>query len=119
MSYSSATSLCHNLRQHSKLCIQRKSLCVILSKKFDTFSFLNCATNQKIAFTRLASATELQTMHHLITKDKASEQHILQKHSKCNSFRVISHLLRVAKMVIAMLKCYRLCRNSVLLYSDT
>ena len=118
MSYRSATSLCHNLPQHSKLCIQ-KSLCVILSKKFDTFSFLNCATNQKIAITCLANATELQTMHHLIAKDKVPEQHILQKPSKCNSFRVISHLLTVGKMVIAMLKCYRLCRNSVLLYSDT
>ena len=43
-------------------------------------------------------------MHHLIAKDKVPEQHILQKHSKSNSFRVISHLLKkvVAKMVIAM-----------------
>ena len=73
---------------------------MILSKKFDTFSFLNCATNQKIAITRLPNATELQTMHHLIAKDKVPEQHIL--HSECNSFRVISHLLRVAKKVIAM-----------------
>ena len=76
MSYRSATSLCHNLPQHSKLGIQRKSLCVILSKKLDTFSFLNCATNQEVAITHLAYATELQTMHHLIAKDKAPEQHI-------------------------------------------
>ena len=41
-------------------------------------------------------------MHHLIAKDKVPEQHILQKHSKCNTFRVISSFLRVAKMVIAM-----------------
>ena len=87
-----------------------------LSKKFDTFSFLNCATNQKIAITRLANATELQTMDHLI--DKVSEQYILQKHSKCNSFRVISHVLKVAKMVIAMLKCYRFCQNLILLTAD-
>ena len=56
----------------------------------DTFSFLNCATNQKIAITRLANATDHQTKHHLI-----------------------------AKMVIAMLKCHRFCPNPVLLYSDT
>ena len=111
MSYTSATALCHNVRQHSKLCIQRKSLCMILSKKFDTFSSLICATNQKIVITRLANATELQTMHHIIAKDKVPQQHTLQKLSICNSFRVISHLLRVAKMVIAMLKCYRFCRN--------
>ena len=76
MSYRSATSLCHNIPQRSKLCIQRKSLCVILSKKLDTFSFLNYATNQKVAITRLANATELLTMHHLIAKDKVPEQHI-------------------------------------------
>ena len=28
-------------------------------------------------------------MHHLRAKYKVPEQHILQKHSKCNSFRVI------------------------------
>ena len=76
MSYRSATSLNHNLPQHSKLCIQRKSLCVILLKKLDTFLFLNYATNQEIAITRLANATELQTMHHLIAKDKVPEQRI-------------------------------------------
>ena len=76
MSYRSATSLCHNLPQHSKLCIQRKSLSVILSQKLDTFSFLYCATNQEVAITRLGNATELQTMHHLIAKDKVPEQHI-------------------------------------------
>ena len=75
MSYKSATSLCPNLPQYSKLCIQRKSLCVKLSKKLDT-SFLNCATNQEVAITRLANATELQTMHHLIAKDKVPEQHV-------------------------------------------
>ena len=57
---------------------------------------------REIAITRLANATELQTMHHPIAKDKVPEQHIKQKHSKCNSFRVISHVLSVAKMVIAM-----------------
>ena len=75
---------------------------MLLSKKFDTCSFENNATNQKIAITRLANTRELQTMHHLIAKDKVPEQHIKQKHSKCNSFRVISHLLKIAKMVIAM-----------------
>ena len=63
---------------------------------------LNCNKNQEVAITRLANTTELQTMHHLIGKGKVLEQHILQKHSKCNSFRVISHLLRVAKMAIAI-----------------
>ena len=76
MSYRSATSLCHNIPQHSKLCIERESLCEIFPKKLDTFSFLNCATNQDVAITRLAKATELQTIHHLTAKDKVPEQHI-------------------------------------------
>ena len=76
----SATSLCHNLPQHSKLCIQRKLLCVILSKKY-TFSFLNCATNQEVAITCLVNATELQTMHHLIAKDKVPEQYIFNRNT--------------------------------------
>ena len=49
---------------------------MILSKKLDTFSFLNCATNQEVAITRLVNATELQTMHYLIAKDKVPEHHI-------------------------------------------
>ena len=53
-----------------------KSLCVILSKKLDTISFLNCAINQEVVINRLANATELQTMHYLIAKDKVPEQHI-------------------------------------------
>ena len=57
-----------------RLCIQRKSLYEIFSKKFDTFSFLNCATN--IAITRLANVTELKTIYHLIAKDKVPEEHI-------------------------------------------
>ena len=69
MSYKSLTSLYHNLPQHSKLHIQRKSLCVILSKKLDTFLFLNCATNWKVSITHLANATDDQTMYHLKAKD--------------------------------------------------
>ena len=39
---------------------------VAMSSKFDTFSFLSYATNQKIAITRLPNATELQTILILI-----------------------------------------------------
>ena len=54
----------------------KKSLCAILLKKLDTFLFLNCATNQKIDFTRLPNVTELQTMYHLTAKDKVPEKQI-------------------------------------------
>ena len=38
-------------------------------------------------------AIEPQTMYHLIAKDKEAEQHILGKHSNCNSFGVTMALL--------------------------
>ena len=39
-------------------------------------SLLSFATNQKIVITCLANVTELQTMYHLMAKDKVPEQHI-------------------------------------------
>ena len=45
-------------------------------KEIGHILIFNCATNQEVAITRLANATELQTMHHLIAKDKVPEQHI-------------------------------------------
>ena len=51
------------------------------------------ATNDKIAITHLLYAIELQTMYHLIAKDKIAEQHILGKYSNCNSFGVTKTLL--------------------------
>ena len=70
MSYRSASSLCHKLPKPSKLCIQIKSLCVILLKKFDVLIFKLCYKSEKMAITRLANATGLQTLYHLIAKDK-------------------------------------------------
>ena len=42
-------------------------------------------------------------MYHLIDKDKVAEQHILRKSSNCNSFGVMSALLKVAKIAITHL----------------
>ena len=36
---------------------------------------------------------ELQTICHLIVKDKVAEQHILGKYCTCNSFRVTMDLI--------------------------
>ena len=51
------------------------------------------ATNNKIAITHLWHAMELQTTCHFIVKDKVAKQHILGKHSNCNSFGVTMALL--------------------------
>ena len=48
-----------------------------LFKIFDIYFCDYFATNKKIAITHLWHAMELQTVSHLIVKDKLAEQHIL------------------------------------------
>ena len=47
-------------------------------------------------------AIESQTMYHLTAKDKVAEQHILGKHSKCNSFGVTMALLNSQNFKVAI-----------------
>ena len=61
------------------------SLTLILLMIFDIY-FCYLATNEKLAVTHLWHAIELQTMYHLIAKDKVAEQHISRKNSNCNTF---------------------------------
>ena len=74
---------------------EKISLTLILLKIFDIYFFCYLATNEKIVITHLRHATELQTMDHLIAKDKVAEQHILGKHSNCNNFGVTMALLKL------------------------
>ena len=76
---------------------EKISLTLILLKIFDIYFFCYLATNEKIAITHLWHAIEPQTMYHLIAKDKVAEQHILGKHSNCNSFGVTMALLNRQK----------------------
>ena len=41
-----------------------------------------------------------QTTDHVIAVKKVAEQHIATKYSKCNSLRVISHIIRLGKSAI-------------------
>ena len=72
---------------------EKISLTLIHLKIFDMYFFRYLATNEKIAITHLWHAIEPQTMYHLIAKDKVAEQHILGKHSNCNTFLVTIALL--------------------------
>ena len=65
---------------------EKISLSLILLKIFDIYFFCYLATNEEIAITHLWQAIEPQTMYHLIAKNKVAEQHILGKHSNCNTF---------------------------------
>ena len=81
---------------------EKISVTVILLKILGIYFFCYLATNEKIAITHLWHAIEPQTMYHLIAKDKVAEQHILGKHSNCNSFGVTMALLNSQNFKIAI-----------------
>ena len=82
---------------------EKISLTLILLKIFDIYFFCSLAKREKIATTHLGHAIEPQNMYHLIAKDKVAEQHISRKNSNCNTFSVMSPLLKVAKIAITHL----------------
>ena len=81
---------------------EKISVTVILLKIFGIYFFCYLATNEKIAITHLWHAIKPQTMYHLIAKDKVAEQHILGKHSNCNSFGVTMALLNSQNFKLAI-----------------
>ena len=81
---------------------EKISVTVILLKILGIYFFCCLATNEKIAITHLWHAIEPQTMYHLIAKDKVAEQHILGKHSNCNSFGVTMALLNSQNFKVAI-----------------
>ena len=81
---------------------EKISVTVILLKILGIYFFCYLATNEKIAITHLWHAIEPQTMYHLIAKDKVAEQHILGKHSNCNSFGVTMALLNSRNFKVAI-----------------
>ena len=81
---------------------EKISVTVILLKILGIYFFCYLATNEKIAITHLWNAIEPQTMYHLIAKDKVAEQHILGKHSNCNSFGVTMALLNSQNFKVAI-----------------
>ena len=81
---------------------EKISVTVILLKILGIYFFCYLATNEKLAITHLWHAIEPQTMYHLIAKDKVAEQHILGKHSNCNSFGVTMALLNSQNFKVAI-----------------
>ena len=71
-------------------------------KIFDIYFFCYLATNEEIAITHLWQAIEPQSMYHLIAKNKVAEQHILGKHSNCNTFLVTIALLNSQNFKVAI-----------------
>ena len=81
---------------------EKNSVTLILLKIFDIYFFCCLATNEEIAITHLWQAIEPQTMYHLIAKNKVAEQHILGKHSNCNTFLVTIALLNSQNFKVAI-----------------
>ena len=81
---------------------EKISLTLILLKIFDIYFFCYLATNEEIAIAHLWQAIEPQTMYHLIAKNKVDEQHILGKHSNCNTFLVTTALLNSQNFKVAI-----------------
>ena len=54
----------------------------------------------KVAITHLAMEIHFQTTDHVVAVEKVAEQHIARKYSKCNSLRVISHIIILGKSAI-------------------
>ena len=83
---------------------EKISLILILLKIFDIYFFCYLATNEEIAITHLWQAIEPQTMYHVIAKNKVAEQHILGKHSNCNTFLVTIALLNSQNFKVAIIQ---------------
>ena len=81
---------------------EKNSLTLILLKIFDIYLCHYFATNKKIAITHLWHAIELQTICHLIIKDKVAELYMLGKYSNCTSFGVTMDLLNSHNFKVAI-----------------
>ena len=81
---------------------EKNSLILILLKIFDIYLCRYFATNKKIAIIHFWHAMELQTIWHLIVKDKVAEQHILGKYSNCNGLGVTMALLNSQNFKVAI-----------------
>ena len=80
--------------------MERNRLSAVHLKILDIYSFNFLAKIKKMAITCTVSS---EVPHHLVGKEKVAEQHILTKYSKCNRFRVRSHLLKLAKSAVTYL----------------
>ena len=66
----------------------------------NTFEDISHLLIDKVAITHLAMEIHFQTNDHVVAVEKIAEQHIGTKYSKCNSLRVISHIIILGKSAI-------------------
>ena len=71
----------------------------------------------RLMITHLAMEIHFQTTDHAVVVDKVPEQHIGTKYSKCNSLRVISHIIILSKSAITHSKVGQSSPNPKILKS--
>ena len=75
---------------------ERNCVAAILLKIQAIYSLRLSLKIDKVAITHLAMEIHFQTTDH-VAVEKVVEQHIRTKYSKCNSLRVISHIVILGK----------------------
>ena len=79
---------------------ERNCIAAILLKIQAIYSLWLSSKIDKVAITDLAMEIHFQTTDHVVAVEKVAEQYIGTKYSKCNSLRVISHLIILGKSAI-------------------
>ena len=79
---------------------ERNYVSAILLKISAIYSLWLPLKIDKVAITHLAMEIHFQTTDHVVAVEKVAEQHIATKYSKCNSLRVISHIIILGKSAI-------------------
>ena len=78
----------------------RNCVAAILLKILAIYSLRLSLKIENVAITHLAMKIHFQTTDHVVAVEKVAEQHIGTKYCKSNSFRVISHIIILAKSAI-------------------
>ena len=73
--------------------VERNCVAAIFLKIQAIYSLWLPLKIDKVAITHLVMEIHFQTTDHVIAVEKVPEQHIRTKYSKCNSLRVISHII--------------------------
>ena len=79
---------------------ERNCVAAILLKIQAIYSLWLSLKIDKLAITHLAMEIHFQTTDHVVAVEKVAEQHIGTKYSKCNSLRVICHIIILGKSAI-------------------
>ena len=79
---------------------ERNCVAAILLKIYAIYSLWLSLKIDKVAITHLAMEIHFQTTDHVVAVEKVVKQHIGTKYSKCNSLRVISHIITLGESAI-------------------